>query len=284
MSKTPKTPLRFGFHRPKEDEDGLSFRLSGINLYLLACAVLFFLIGGAWLMVRYTPFSTWVGDQTQIQVRDLTAFRSRMDLMQRRLDAQNEYIITLKQRIEGVELDSISMFDFPIDTIASSIQARIPLDDSLRRRVQRSSMNLPVRTPFILNMTNDRNLEDEYLIPPIRGSVRKSFSLIDSHFGVDIIAPKNSAVKCTLAGLVLESDWTLEGGNTIIVQHENNLISVYKHNSALLKKRGDQVKTGEAIAIIGNTGLHTDGPHVHFELWHDGKPINPQVYIDLENE
>ena len=86
-------------------------------------------------------------------------------------------------------------------------------------------------------------------------------------------------VKATLDGTVTLADWTVETGYVIYIQHENNLISVYKHNAELLKKVGNKVKAGDAIAIIGNSGELTTGPHLHFELWHNGTPIDPQTYI-----
>ena len=283
MSKKSKSPLRFGLHRPTKDEDFMSFRLRGINLYLLLCLIAFIILLSSYALVHYTSFNTWVGASTNIPDEDVQMFSNRLNDLQNRIEAQNAYILTLKQRKTGETFQDTT--ELPsVDTNESRYGKRISLDDSLRVRLQRNNITTPVRTPFILNLPEDGNFEDQFLIPPIRGSVRKKFSLTDRHFGVDIIAPKNSAVKCTLEGLVLESDWTLEGGNTIIVQHVSNLISVYKHNSALLKKKGDRVRTGEAIAIIGNTGLHSAGPHVHFELWHQGEPLDPEAYIQLESK
>ena len=99
------------------------------------------------------------------------------------------------------------------------------------------------------------------------------------HFGVDVLAPKNTPVKAVLDGIVVSSDWSMETGHSLCVQHPNNILSFYKHNSKLLKSTGDVVKSGEAIAIIGNSGTLTDGPHLHFELWYKGKSVNPTEYI-----
>jgi len=245
------------------------------------------IIGSAYLLTAYTPFPTWVEGRSDYRAVESKEFRRRLAQLNQRIDAQSQYITTLQRKLSGEDLTSIS-YDSILQTLNDTLMndvtprvARIPLDDTLRYRVQRSNLNVPVKSPLILNETYERNLEDEYLIPPIRGTVSKSFSLIENHFGVDILAPENSAVQCILDGLVIESDWTLEGGNTIMIQHAHNLISVYKHNSALLKKKGDLVKTGEALAVIGNTGLHSDGPHVHFELWYNGEPIDPEAYISL---
>ena len=95
------------------------------------------------------------------------------------------------------------------------------------------------------------------------------------------MAPKNTPIKASLDGFVIQSDWTMDSGNTIGVQHDNNVITFYKHNSSNLKKTGDKVKAGEAIAIIGNSGELTDGPHLHFEIWYQGKPMNPSDFIEF---
>jgi len=122
-------------------------------------------------------------------------------------------------------------------------------------------------------------LDQKSFISPVKGTIEKKIGVDEQHFGVDIIAPKNAPIKSVLDGVVINSDWTLETGNTISIQHADNIISIYKHNSVLLKEIGNHVKAGEAIAIIGNTGELTSGPHLHFELWHNGKAIDPEEYI-----
>ncbi len=109
--------------------------------------------------------------------------------------------------------------------------------------------------------------------------VTNTFNVQHGHFGVDIVAPPNEVIVAIADGIVTLSSWTLETGYVLQIQHSDNLLSVYKHNSKLLKKAGTQVKAGEAIAIIGNSGELTTGPHLHFELWHNRNPINPEQYI-----
>ena len=103
----------------------------------------------------------------------------------------------------------------------------------------------------------------------------------EEHYGVDVVAEQDAGVKSTLRGKVIFASWTAETGNVVVVQHHNELISIYKHNSVLLKKIGDIVKAGEVIAIVGNSGNFTTGPHLHFELWHKGTPVNPEDYISF---
>ena len=287
MNQNNKKPWRFGFHRLDTEESTYTFKLSGINIYLFLTCILLIIAASAWLLVRHTPLATWAGVTGQFQSQEARELEDRLAVLQQRVEAQNTYITSIKNQMSGEQDESIPTpvaLDTTSFTQDTTQVARIALDDTLRQRVLKSNLNLPVRTPFILNVANNQNLEDEFLIPPIRGVVRKSFNQSEQHYGVDIVAPENSAVKATLDGQVIESDWTLEGGNSIIVQHDYNLISVYKHNSAILKKKGDIVKTGEAIAIIGNTGIHSDGPHVHFELWYNGEPLDPEAYMELSNK
>lgn len=119
----------------------------------------------------------------------------------------------------------------------------------------------------------------KHLIPPIKGRISAHFEKSIDHLGIDIVAPKNTPILSIADGVVITSDWTLETGNTISIQHDDEILSVYAHNSSLLKQAGEYVTAGEAIAIIGNSGEQTSGPHLHFELWVDGTPLNPVQFI-----
>ena len=118
-------------------------------------------------------------------------------------------------------------------------------------------------------------LEHFYFHSPLKGEVSAHFDLSKKHFGIDVVAEEDTPIKSILDGVVISSDWSEKNGNTISVQHNYNLISIFKHNSTILKKVGEKVKAGEALAIIGNTGKHSSGPHVHFELWSQGQAIDP---------
>ncbi len=124
-------------------------------------------------------------------------------------------------------------------------------------------------------------LDQMFFVPPIKGTIEAGYSLDKGHLGTDIVAPTNTPVKSILDGYVVSSDWTFENGNTISIQHEHNILSIYKHNSILLKEAGNKVKAGEAVAIIGNSGENTSGPHLHFELWFEGKAVDAEHYINF---
>lgn len=114
---------------------------------------------------------------------------------------------------------------------------------------------------------------------PVKGIVTARFDSRKGHFGIDLVGSPDSRISAVLGGTVLFAGWTMETGNVIYLQHGSNLTSAYKHNAELLKKTGDQVKAGEAIAIIGNSGELSTGPHLHFELWYNGNPVDPEKYI-----
>ena len=142
---------------------------------------------------------------------------------------------------------------------------------------QEEKYNVNISTPQVFEPKVEINKLHFYC--PLRGAVTNRFDASGNHYGVDIVSNLNEPILSILDGTVVFSGWTLEAGYIIGIQHRNNLISIYKHNSQLLKEMGNRVRAGEAIAIIGNTGEYTTGPHLHFELWHNGKPLNPNDYI-----
>ena len=124
-------------------------------------------------------------------------------------------------------------------------------------------------------------LPELLLFPPIKGEITNKMNISSGHFGVDIIAPKNEAVSSILNGTIIYHNWSPTDGHVVHIQHKKNLISIYKHNSEILKEIGDFVESGEPIAIVGNSGEHSTGPHLHFELWHNGYPLDPEIFINF---
>lgn len=134
---------------------------------------------------------------------------------------------------------------------------------------------------FSLTLGNKGNsgIGGYFFFSPVKGMVTHSFNMAEGHYGVDVAAKENEFIKASLDGTVVFAGWTASDGYVIQLQHGNNLMSVYKHNSDLTKRVGDHVKAGEPIAIIGNTGESSNGTHLHFELWYNGTPVNPQDYV-----
>lgn len=125
------------------------------------------------------------------------------------------------------------------------------------------------------------SLSQIHFFVPVKGVVTNSFNAAADHFGVDLVSEPNARISSVMDGTVIFSGWTVETGYVIYIQHDADLVSAYKHNSQLLKSKGDRIHAGEAVAIIGNTGDLSTGPHLHFELWHNGSALDPEQYIDF---
>ncbi len=261
-----------------------SYKLSLMNLYVaVSSLVVGFTILVASIIVftplkRYIPGYGGIGSQ-----RDMFDLVDRLDSLERALASQQIYTNNVRRLLTAdVQKES----DIPKENNIAVADNNINVEASEAEMQVRTGANFV--TEGDKDMTdsksikaigrNDR-LESMYLVAPLTGSISKPFSIGDKHFGTDLIAPKNTPVKTIADGFIISSDWTLETGNTIAIQHANNVVSFYKHNSVLLKKIGDKIKAGEAIAIIGNTGEQSSGPHLHFELWKDGRAVNAQDYI-----
>ena len=191
---------------------------------------------------------------------------------------QSQYVAVVNKILKGEVVDSLVPISrdslILIDNVGPNHSSA---DSSLRAMViSEDKYNIP--TDY---NTKTRTLEDFVFFKPIEGVVTRNFNVFEGHYGVDVGAHSGASVKSCLDGVVIFSDWSISNGNMIIIQHKNNIVSVYMHNSILTKKTNDLVKTGEVIAIVGNSGELSSGPHLHFELWQNGNPINPLEYIDF---
>ncbi len=261
-----------------------SYKLSLLNLYVAISAAIVAVAILVFALIFFTPIKKFVpgyGDASSGELREINA--SLLEL-EDQLKAQETYTNSFRRMVTGdveKEEDVKEVGNNTLDTLQSV--SRIKEDDILRKEVEEDvKLQQKKMVQSVSATPTEVPLEQLYFIPPITGIVSESFMPDKKHYGTDILAPKNTPVKAIMDGYVISADWTLETGNTIAIQHSNSIISFYKHNSALLKKIGNFVKAGEAVAIIGNTGTLSDGPHLHLELWHKGKPINPEDYIAFE--
>jgi len=234
------------------------FTLSGVFLGILISVLSIMAL--SYLLIAYTPLKHLVPGYA-----DITNNKVYMDL--------NDRIETLES-----ELEAQVVYTNSIKNILNPSKVKIENLEGNQGFVKNNGQNIDKYD----NLSNTISLDDYYFYTPLKGEISAPFDLEGKHFGVDIVAPENSAVKSILDGVVIFSDWSAKTGNTISIQHRNNLVSVYKHNSKLLKNIGQFVKKGEAICIIGNTGKLTSGPHVHFELWSSGIAIDPDEYINFD--
>ena len=281
-----KDPLRLVVLKEETLEEVSSYRLSLLNLYLLISTVLIIVAAIVVSLIFFTPLKRTVPGYAEIENnREYMALYTQVRELEKQVTAQKLYTDNFRKLIQS----SIDTTDVPgeiRDVNLSQLLDNYQADRSRYANVSPSgNENGRALEPVIRktsNLKSNSSLDYLYFVAPINGKVSAGFDAHKDHLGVDILANKNTPVKAILDGRVISSDWTLETGNTIGIQHEENIVSFYKHNSVLLKKAGSFVQAGEAIAIIGNTGTISSGPHLHFELWINGKPVDPQRFISFE--
>jgi septal ring factor EnvC (AmiA/AmiB activator) len=259
-----------------------SYRLTLLNLYLLLSTIFLVLFVLVIVIFFTTPLRTLVPGYGIIE--DQTAFKvmkKDYEELEAQVEAQQTYINALRRMLtddpESIS-DVVQNDSIELNELAPA--ERIVEDSILRDKVENEQFLDGLRDILTEpDLKYAKSIKQLYFTPPVKGEISARFMPENTHYGIDVMAPKNTPVLSALDGIVITSDWTLETGNTLAVQHDNNIITFYKHNSANLKDVGDRVEAGEAIAIIGNTGTITTGPHLHFELWVSGRAVDPAQYV-----
>lgn len=271
-----RNKFRFVILNDDTFEEVLTVKLSPLNIFTGSVFAILFTIAITTLVIAYTPLKEMIPGYASSKLRrESINLALKADSLETSVRLNKQYINGIQRILNGEVIDSVLIDlqegeDSLDAVILSSPSAQ---DSAFRQWVEEEN-------EFTLDQ-NAPELDIPQLMAPVDGLVTSSFESSKGHYAVDIAAPKNSPVKSCYEGTVVYADWSSETGHVIIVQHERNLLSAYKHNSALLKTVGDYVRSGEAIAIIGNSGENSTGPHLHFELWYDGYAINPEEYIKL---
>ena len=264
-----------------------SYRLNLLNVYILLSSIVVIVAILVVLLVAFTPVRKYIpGYGEAVRDTEIQNLYKQLDGMEKELESHRAYAENFRRILVGdvqTEADVPEINTQMQDSLINEEELFFSeVDEQLRKEVELDELGDAVKRSRTTNLSpRDLPLEQLYFSPPITGEISSGFLSVDHHYGVDILAAKNTAIKAAMDGFVFLSDWTLETGNTIGIQHANNIITFYKHNSVLLKKVGSYVKAGEAVAIIGNTGTLTSGPHLHFELWYKGKPVDPTEYINF---
>jgi murein DD-endopeptidase MepM/ murein hydrolase activator NlpD len=262
-------------------EEKLSFRLSRLNVFILIGFLTILLIAVTTLLIAFTPLREYIPGYTDVSLyKKLYRMTELTDSLGVDLKQKTAYIENIRNILSGN--DTSSSIPAPAETFVnySDITIAPSKDDSLLREQIESQMQVSPYTLGSESRTPSRTSITSFsFLVPLRGVITSKFDPLQKHFGVDIVAVKSEAIKATLDGVVVLTGWTLETGYIIALQHSHNLISVYKHNSALLKEQGDYVHAGDPIAVVGGSGELSTGPHLHFELWYNGVPVDPAEFM-----
>jgi len=259
-----------------------SYKISRTGIYLgITGAVLLIAVIMSLLFI-YTPLNYLFPYRSNVKLQKQIIENSMViDTLKSRLYQHQNYVAQLKTIMQGkVPIDTLRK-ETPGEkgkTAEKEVQfSNSYLDSVIRKQIEASEIESLTQTEPGINKSD--NIKNLHFIVPLRGSITRGFNSSEGHFAVDIAPGTDNAVLATLSGTIILTEWSLETGHVIGIQHDNNLISFYKHNASLLKETGDRVSAGESIAISGNSGENTTGPHLHFELWKNGIPVNPEDYI-----
>ncbi|MFN0728762.1 M23 family metallopeptidase [Polaribacter gochangensis] len=260
-------------------EERLSFKLTILNIFVLSGVFSIVLIALTTVLIAYTPIREYIPGYASTQLKkDASRLLYETDSIKNRLQLIENYTKILIPILSGDDPITEIDFDSLKKVSISSIDEK-KLDASKTDSLFREKIESKDRFPLF---DKAENKIDMVFFAPLKGNVTQDFNITDKHFAMDIVAATGTPVKAVENGRVIFSEWTAETGYVLIIEHGTGFISVYKHNGTLLKQQGDFVKSGEAIATVGSTGELTTGPHLHFELWYNGYPVNPLNYIDFK--
>ena len=275
-----KHTYRLVFFNDNTFEEVWHLRFTLMNVLSLAGTMLIILVGGSMALVMFTPMREMVpGYPTEAMRRQLVTNAMRLDSLEYEIQLRDKYFDALNAVISGRDpvVEDRGTTTNTNGNYENITFTRSEEDSLLRKQVEEEEQfNFMIRSQPV---SDEASISKIHFFKPLEGAVTNKFDLKNGHFGIDIVASPNEVVKSILDGTVVMAAWTVETGYVTQIQHQANILSIYKHNATLLKKAGDPVKAGDAVAIIGNSGELTTGPHLHFEIWQNGKPVNPEEYI-----
>lgn len=285
MAKTDKNKrnwrdkYRFSVINDTTFEEVWRIRLTQYNAFLLITFLVLFIIGATTSLIAFTNLREFIPGYPDVTMRrNILMSAIRLDSLDRELQLRDKYFANLNAIISGRQPADI----YPVQDTSGNYKSidfkKSPEDSALRTQVEEEEkFNLTLGPVSPETVTSLASL---HFFPPVKGIISGKFELRSKHFGTDIVTKPRSTVSAALDGTVIFTGWTMETGFVIEIQHPNNIVSVYKHNATLLKETGDIVHAGEPISIVGDSGeMYTSGPHLHFEIWYKGSPLDPEKHI-----
>lgn len=260
-------------------EERFSFRLTRLNVFVAVGLSAIFLIIATTILIAFTPLREYIPGYSSTELKEKAANLAYVsDSLQNVIRLNDQYLSSIKDALTGeLNIESLnrdSILSEPISDLEYEEINRIKADSLLREEVDQED-----KYNILPTATDNINFS---LFPPVKGTISDPYSIKNKHYAVDIVTARNSPIKSVADGRVIFAEWTAETGYVMIIEHSYGLLSAYKHNASLTKSQGDMVRAGEVIATAGNTGELTTGPHVHFELWNEGNPVDPSEYIDFD--
>ena len=259
-------------------EEQFFFRLSILNLLIISIFLFSFLITSTLLIVAYTPLKEFIpGYASNLMRKQAILNASKLDSLSISYNQSLNQLNSIKKVLTGdIEFEEFKEREFKLDTENIEVKLnskKIKGDSLLRSKVEQED-----KYNFSSNVISD---ESFLFFSPVLGYISQKFDPSKKHFAIDVVAKENEPVRSVADGVVIFSEWSLDTGYVIILEHKQGYLSVYKHNESLNNFQGDIVQAGDIIGTVGNTGEYSTGHHLHFELWNDGYPLDPQDFINF---
>ena len=263
----------------KTFEERLSFKATKAGVFLVGVIFTTALIALTVVLIFFTQLKEYVPGYSSLELlKSSKELSFKTDSIEKIIALNNQYYNSIKKVLIG-ELDTIA---FNKDSILSELNSDL-FSSELSPSSEDSLLREYIEEEDMFNLTKNQLLiQNKILFQPVLGEVTQKFNYKENHFAIDIAVDTGTPIKAISDGRVVLSEWTMETGHVIIIDHGDMLLSVYKHNSSLVKKQNELVAAGEVIALSGNQGTLTTGPHLHFELWKNGAPINPEQFFNFK--
>lgn len=260
-------------------EEKFAVKLTRLNVFVMVSVSAILLIFATTILIAFTPLKEYIpGYSSTALKKNATKLNYKVDSLEQVIILNEQYFNSIKKVLKG----DVSSVEFNKDSIIAAAEldiTEINLDPSKEDSLLRERVDKEDKYSLFESATSKVNF---VLFTPVTGTISDGYNTKEKHYAIDIAVAKDTPVKAVADGTVILAEWTTQTGYVIILDHGNGLISAYKHNASLTKEQGELVKAGEVIAISGNAGELTTGPHLHFELWSDGYPIDPTTFIDFE--
>ena len=250
--------------------------VSKLSIWVILLFISLVSVSVTLILLFYTPLKRSVPGYPSKQMTEMIRYNSVMvDSLEKEIQIRDNYLSKIQSVIKGEVIEDSIRHDADM---VRDVELRPMKDDSIF-----DQLIAPENYKFSYDNTESETdiLPKINFFPPVRGVVINKFNASPGHFGTDIVGTKNSHIAATLDGTVIFAEWSIGTGYVVEIQHEYNLVSIYKHNSDIMVKPGDRVKAGEIIAIMGNEGEYSTGPHLHFEIWYNGEPLDAEQYINF---
>lgn len=260
-------------------EEKFAVKLTRLNVFVIVSLSAIFLVFATTLLIAFTPLKEYIPGYSSTMLKNkATRLNYKVDSLEQAIVLNQQYLESIKRVLKG----DVNTIEFNKDSIIKAAEldiSEIDLSPSKEDSLLREKVDKEDKYSLFESATSKVSF---VLFTPVTGTISEGYNPEEKHYAVDIAVANDTPVKAVADGTVILAEWSVQTGYVIILDHGNGLISAYKHNKSLTKEQGELVKSGEVIAISGNAGELTTGPHLHFELWSNGYPIDPTTFIDFE--